>query len=362
MKDIIEILLVDDEPYNLLSFKATFRKEFKVHTASSGKEAYQQLAEHSGIQIIVVDQRMPDMLGTSLLEDLKVIYPSPIRILLTGFPDLKVVLESINKGNIFKFISKPWEEEDMRKILLEAYYEYKRNSTILVKYQHLQKAYTDLDRFASTISHDIKSPLSGIYSMVSLYEKITDKDEQVVIHNILKEATQTLNSYISHLKDYYETKNAGTSVDKVDIAAIIHQVYSIHLAEIHLANIQFTIDNTINTPIITDGHLLFIILNNLISNAIRFQNPENTEKKINISAVLRNNSLIICVKDNGIGIPIDQQSKIFDLFFRSSESKNGSGFGLYNAKQAADQLGGTLKLHQSSINGTIFILSAPLST
>lgn len=121
----IHILYVDDEEHNLLSFKATFRIRYTVHTALSASEA-KKILEKVPIHIIITDQRMPGMTGVEFLESVLPLYPDPIRILLTAYTDVQAVVDSINKGKIFHFLTKPWKERELDDIIQQAYQAYKK--------------------------------------------------------------------------------------------------------------------------------------------------------------------------------------------------------------------------------------------
>ena len=118
--DKIVVLYVDDEPDNLFSFQATFRLTFKVFTASSGEEAL-SLLEKRGFHVIISDQRMPQMTGVELFEKIQEKYPDPIRLLLTGFADMNAVIDAVNKGKIFHYLTKPWNEEELTMTFLRAF-------------------------------------------------------------------------------------------------------------------------------------------------------------------------------------------------------------------------------------------------
>ena len=107
METKISVLYVDDEENNLISFKATFRLKYKIYTALSGIEAMRIVEQHA-VDIIITDQRMPQMTGVELLEEIIKINPDPMRILLTGYADMSAVIDAINKGKIFHYLSKPW--------------------------------------------------------------------------------------------------------------------------------------------------------------------------------------------------------------------------------------------------------------
>jgi len=107
------LLYVDDEEHNLISFEATFRKEYKVHTAKSAEEGIAVMREND-IKLVITDQRMPDMTGIQFLEKIAPEYPDTIRMILTGFSDIGVIIEAINSGRVFRYITKPWDENELR--------------------------------------------------------------------------------------------------------------------------------------------------------------------------------------------------------------------------------------------------------
>jgi len=119
----ISILYVDDEENNLFSFKATFRIKYQVYTAISGEEALKILGSKE-VQIIITDQRMPEMTGVQFLEKVLQKYPDPMRILLTGYADMGAVVDAVNKGKIFHYLAKPWNEEELTLTIERAYEKY----------------------------------------------------------------------------------------------------------------------------------------------------------------------------------------------------------------------------------------------
>jgi len=107
------ILYVDDETHNLTSFVATFRQEYKIFTATNGYDALEIMRDNE-IKLVITDQRMPEMTGIQLLEKLSPEFPDSIRMILTGFSDIEVIIEAINSGRVFRYITKPWDENELR--------------------------------------------------------------------------------------------------------------------------------------------------------------------------------------------------------------------------------------------------------
>ena len=113
-----KVLFVDDEERILNTMRALFRGKYEVITTTDGNEALELLRKHN-FELIVSDQRMPIMKGVELLRQAKLIAPNTVRILLTGFSDLADLVGSINDGEIFRFVSKPWVNEELQQIVAE---------------------------------------------------------------------------------------------------------------------------------------------------------------------------------------------------------------------------------------------------
>lgn len=122
----IKVLYVDDEENNLFSFKATFRLKYDVSTAISGDEALRIMASKP-IHVVITDQRMPEMTGVEFLEKVIERYPDPMRILLTGYADMSAVIDAVNKGKIFHYLTKPWNEEELDLTINRAFEKYQEN-------------------------------------------------------------------------------------------------------------------------------------------------------------------------------------------------------------------------------------------
>ena len=115
------ILFVDDEPNILNSLSRLLRREgYTILTAGSSTEAFEMMAKQPA-QVVISDQRMPDMSGTEFLSRIRQLYPDTIRMVLTGYTDLESVTGAINRGAIYKFLTKPWDDDQLREQIREAF-------------------------------------------------------------------------------------------------------------------------------------------------------------------------------------------------------------------------------------------------
>src|SRR6201996_2369570 len=138
------VLYIDDEINNLNSFRAAFRRDFNIHVSQSAREG-RKILDTTEIGVIITDQRMPGMTGIEFLESILAVYPDTIRILLTGFSDMNAVMDAINRGQVYKYLVKPWQNDELKLYIenaLEIYHLRKENKELAYK---LQVANMELD-------------------------------------------------------------------------------------------------------------------------------------------------------------------------------------------------------------------------
>jgi DNA-binding NtrC family response regulator len=140
------VLYIDDEIHNLNSFKAAFRRDFNIHVAQSAREG-RKILEQNEVAVIVTDQRMPVMTGIEFLESIIPVYPDTIRILLTGFSDINAVMDAINRGQVYKYLVKPWADEELKMYIqnaIEIYHLRKENRELANKLELANKQLNNL--------------------------------------------------------------------------------------------------------------------------------------------------------------------------------------------------------------------------
>lgn len=117
---VVNVLYVDDEVVNLKAFQANFRRLFNVFIARSAMEGNKILKENV-IHVVLSDQRMPEITGVEFLSSVKEMYPDTIRILITAFSNIQAVIDAINKGSVYRYITKPWDMEELESIIQNAF-------------------------------------------------------------------------------------------------------------------------------------------------------------------------------------------------------------------------------------------------
>ena len=121
----INVLYVDDETGNLNAFKAAYRRLYNVYIAKTPDEGRKLLKENE-IHIVITDQRMPNEDGSEFLQSIIEEHPDAIRMLLTGYADLNACIDAVNKGQIYRYLTKPWDADQLESIINKAYEVYKQ--------------------------------------------------------------------------------------------------------------------------------------------------------------------------------------------------------------------------------------------
>jgi DNA-binding NtrC family response regulator len=121
-----KIMVVDDEQANLRLLERLFRHDYEVIKSESGEEALRLLGQHD-IALLITDQRMPGMTGVELLKRTAMMRPHMVRIILTGYTDVETLVEAINSGLVYKYVTKPWNNEDLRLTVSRALEHYETN-------------------------------------------------------------------------------------------------------------------------------------------------------------------------------------------------------------------------------------------
>jgi two-component system sensor histidine kinase/response regulator len=352
-------LYIDDEMNNLIGFKASFRLQYNLLIASNTEEAFEQLRKNPDIRIIFCDQRMPDKTGVQFFEEIRSEFPLPIRMLLTGYTDIEAVIDAINRGNIFRYIKKPWTDVDIISSIDEGNKFYMVNSMLAIKNEELQKAYDELDKFAYSVTHDMRGPLLSILGAVDVANQIDDISEIREMLGLMAKSVKKLDLFIQDIHDYYNLKRGELQIVEINFKDLVKEMEDIYQVTTSMSNVDFVTSVVQHETFRCDQMSLKVILNNLLSNAFKYQKKDNENKQVALSIEVERGTATITVKDNGIGIHENHIGEIFNMFFRASSQEIGSGFGLYNVKDALAKINGEIKIDSVPEEGTVFVATIP---
>ncbi len=359
-RDKIKVLYIDDEQNNLNGFKATFRFDYSIFIAANIIQAYEHLKAHPDISVILSDQRMPDMTGAKFFEEMRDLYPGPVRMLITGYADIESVIDAVNKGHIFRYIKKPWTDTDIRSAIEEGNKFYLTNAMLVTKNIELQSAYDELGKFAYSVTHDLRGPLLSVIGALDLAKTMDNLDELREIFGMMDSAVKKLDEFIKSTHEYYNLKRGKLQFEELDLKEIVNDIAALFRIAGMMNNIRFTSSVVQQEPFVCDAMTLKIILNNLFSNAFKFQRKAAIDKFVDLKIEVKNGKATIIVIDNGIGIHDSHINNIFTMFYRATSEESGSGFGLYNVKDALSKLNGTIEVQSVLNEGTTFKVIIPV--
>jgi two-component system sensor histidine kinase/response regulator len=350
----IKILYVDDEINNLTGFKASFRMNYNIMIAVNATDAMQHLSSHPDIRVIFCDQRMPGKTGVQFFEEIRSRYPKPIRILLTGFTDIDSVIDSINLGNIFRYVKKPWTDDDILGAINEANKFYVSNSLLAVKNEELQRAYNELDKFSYSVTHDMRGPLLSVLGAIEAAQHMDDITEIRKMLMMMQDSVRNLDDFIQSIHDYYNLNRGELEIKEIDFNELVEEQIKIFNFTYLMSDVAFQTNIIQKETFRGDILSVKLILNNLLSNAFKYQRKDNKNKKVDLNILVENGFATIDVIDNGVGISENYLGDIFNMFFRASTQDVGSGFGLYNVKAAVTKLNGKITVDSVINKGTHF--------
>jgi two-component system, sensor histidine kinase and response regulator len=353
----IRILFVDDEENNLVSFNAFFRREYEVYTAPNAAAAL-KILDKVPADIIIADQRMPATTGIEFLEKTLQKHPESIRVLITGQADINVVIDAINKGQVTKYVKKPWEWPILKLVIDNCSELYYSRVEMQNKNKELMKLNDELNRFVYSISHDLRSPLMSILGLI----KVSTLEENINAGDHLKRIETSvlkLDSYIRNIIDYYQNAKADHMAEALNFDTIVNEI--IESLKSQDQNILFETNIAQKGEFYGDHFRVKVIIANLLSNAIKYQNPEAKENKVSIKISADKNGAAISISDNGVGILQEHIDNIFKMFFRAENSvtQPGTGIGLYIVKEALEKIGGSIKVNSVPLVGSSFEIFIP---
>lgn len=355
----IKILYIDDESHNLFGFKAAFRFDYDIYIAENTDIAFELLNKHSDIRVIFCDQKMPHKTGVQFFEEIRYKFPHPIRILITAYTEVEAIINAINLGNIFRYIKKPWIETDIKSAIIEANKFYSTSSILSIRNEELRKAYIELDKFAYSVTHDIRGPLSGILGAINITKDIEDVTELKDIIKMMEQSVKKLDDFILNMHDYYSVQRGELKISEIDFDKIISDLKGINKAYINTNKISFKTSIKQNLSFRSHEYSLKLIIGNLLSNAFKYQKQNEPHKSVELDISVEKGLATIFIKDNGIGILKEYVNDIFNLFFRATSQGSGSGFGLYNVKNAIAKLNGSIEVDSLVDAGTTFKIIIP---
>lgn len=346
------ILLVDDEVDNVDALERLFRRKFNVLKATSGKEAI-QILKRNPVSLIITDQRMPGMSGVDLLAESMDYSPEAIRFLLTGYTDIDSVISAINSGQVYRYITKPWDPVDLTNAVDKAIERYELSAELKEKNLKLETALSELrtldeakSNFMILINHELKTPLTSMLSFLELLRETQLNQEQEKYLTRICQSAERLQTLI---QDSLELVSAETGTMPIKNSSVHLKKLLAELVKAFEPMMEkkgMSVDLTLEVDgVKADGKALRSVLMRLLDNAVKFGNEKSVVELI--SRPLPGGRVEIILANEGKSLKSDALAKILKPFSLDEDimhHSKGNGLGLSVVQAILRRLGAQLDL------------------
>ena len=230
---------------------------------------------------------------------------------------------------------------------------------LMDKNEELQKANQELDRFVYSASHDMRAPLSSLLGLLEIVRLTNKESELTEYFDLMKNRILTMEGFIKEVTDYSRNARTEISYTEVNLHSLVKEV----IGGIEFISSEVKAIGKIRIPenmtAVCDAARMKVILNNLISNCIKYSDPDKDQNFYAVDIHMGDSELTLSISDNGIGIEPEYQHRIFEMFYRATESSDGSGLGLYIVKETVNKLGGTISFKSEYKKGSTFTVKLP---
>ena len=228
------------------------------------------------------------------------------------------------------------------------------------KNKELEKINFELDRFVYSASHDLRSPLTSVLGLLNLMREEVKEAGTIHLVSLMEESILKLDNTIRDIVAYSRNNRTEINFEPVSLQALVNDISSnlryLETGDFKVAEQIHLLDEYV---FLSDRNRLQIILNNLLANAIRYRHPAR-KPEVQIGVLLKGQVVEITVSDNGQGINEKHLGKIFEMFYRTSDTSAGSGLGLYIVKETVKKLNGLIEVKSQVNEGSIFTITLPL--
>ncbi|MGR6087642.1 MAG: ATP-binding protein [Arcticibacter sp.] len=225
----------------------------------------------------------------------------------------------------------------------------------------LQKTNSELDRFVYSTSHDLRAPLTSVLGLIRIIEMnlpaIETKQHDRI--RMVKDSVRKLDDFIAEILDYSRNARSEINAECIQIESLINEVRGNLNYMDGSSEFMLHLDIEPGIQMRSDKRRIKVVLSNIISNAIKYQDKNKPERSLQLKFQNMNNGIEIIAKDNGIGISENNLEHIFEMFYRATSLSTGSGLGLYIVKETVDKLGGTIDVCSTPAEGSTFTLFIP---
>ena len=381
------LLVVDDEPDLVKSVQDLLRRDYRVLGATSARDGMDVMRREE-VHLVMTDQRMPEMTGVEFLSRVRGQNPEAIRLLFTGYADIRAVIDAINQGNVYRYITKPWDPDELQTVIKEAAERYdlivERNNLVARlqdQNRELERANAELTRanqlkqaFIQVASHELRTPLTILLGASQLAtDSAGPADPLRPWLGRIEQAGKRLQHLVDQIITMLLTGRFEATLDcrPTDMAALLNQAADDVRPFVALRHQTLAVDLCADVGWAeVEGERIRDSVNHLLLNAVKFTPDGGT---LSLSARPIGGALEIRVSDTGAGIEPGSLDRLFEPFFTGFDvsrhssghyefGRKGIGLGLSVVKAFVQMHGGTIVAESTPGRGTTFTITLPRSS
>lgn len=366
MKSTLKILSLEDLEDDFYLIRHALKKsglDFIAKRVDS-KEEFSFALDEFGADVILCDHSLPQFNSNEalrLFNQRKLQIPF---ILVTGTVSEEFAVSSLKHGaddyvlksnlsRLRNVIDNALKQKEAERAKIEAAQVLARQNEVLIKINK------ELDSFVYSVSHNLRAPLMSVLGLLDLAK---NENNSVVIHQyheMMKSSVHKLDDTLKEILEYARNARQGLVINQIDFEKIINDNFERMQFMPGYERITKEVILEDQNQFYSDNYRLSLILNNLISNAIKYADPSKEVSLIQIAIQIDHDKASITFKDNGIGIEDSYIQQVFNMFFRATTINEGAGLGLYIVKEAVEKLEGKINLESKSGEGTLFRIELP---
>ncbi|MBF0485361.1 MAG: HAMP domain-containing histidine kinase [Candidatus Omnitrophica bacterium] len=378
----VHVLFLDDDLTELSVLNKVFLKEPYFSAFAKDPVGAVAILAKEPVKVLISDQSMPAITGVEFLKRVKVNYPDIIRILLTGDADLKVAREAVNVGEVYRFLTKPYDQDSLRATVRQAVELFdsamerrellktvqRKNEELRMINMTVQGFYEKQREFTSTVSHELRTPLAAIKMALDIIISGTTgplTEDQRGFLNKAKTNVDRLHRLINNVLDLtkMESGKIALKIKSGDILALVEETVDSQCLVAKAKGLSLTVKKEGVIPLIAfDRDRIVQVLINLLSNAIKF--TESGGITVVVSAPEGQNIVDIRVVDTGPGISSEDIGRLFEKFEQLEGDFNnkpgGTGLGLAICKSIVEWHGGKIWAESVLGKGTTLRFVLPI--
>jgi len=377
--------VVDDEPNVVRSVQDLLRREFTVLGATSAAEGMTLLDEHV-VHVVMTDQRMPEMTGVEFLSRIRGEHPEAVRLLFTGYADIKAVIEAINQGNVFRYLAKPWDPDELRTVIRQAAEHYdliverkRLMEELTVNNAELERANAKLRQadelksaFIKVASHELRTPITIVMGLADLARRTPPDDpKQKDWLDRIERGGQRLKKLVDQMTTMLRADRFDRllSREPTDLTVLLGAAADDVRPFVELRRQQLVCDFTADAKAVpVDPEKMRDLVGHLLLNAIKFT-PDGGKIRLSTEK-MPNGETAIRVQDEGPGVDPAHLPHLFQPFFTGFDvsrhcsgsfeyGRKGLGLGLSIVRLFAEMHGGRAEYEPAQGGGATFIVTLP---